>query len=344
MKQSRSPFLVGLMLLVGVAIFYFLFFYPPPKMAWKNVEIVKKNNAPQYFSALNGEPVTSTADIYPRVIAVMVDNHPDARPQSGLSIASVVYEAPVEGGFTRYFALFSSDQAVDKVGPVRSARPYFLDWLSEYGTPVYLHSGGSPDALTEIKRRGLFDANEFYWGEYYWRGDEADPPHNLFTKSNLWQTLAEKFGASHPTTTWSSWVFNDTPAVTSSSVKAISIHYTADYTVGWRYESDRQKYQRLINGQLFSDRELRPVSADNIIILEMPVQVLDEEGRKAIATVGAGSARVVRRGKLIRGTWKKTAVGDRTRVYDMNGNEVTLVPGKTWVEILPPATTIEVTQ
>ena len=300
--------------------------------------------AVQFHSQLDGSAVTTAEQTMPLVVGVMIDNHPDARPPAGITLARVVYEAPVEGGFTRYFALFSSGQTVGKAGPVRSARLYFLDWLAEYGTPVYMHSGGSSDALAEIKRRGIFSVNEFYWGEYYWRSDEADPPHNLFTKSNLWQALLEKFGDRYATTTWSGWVFGDAPSAASSTVKAVAVKYTADYTVGWRYELDSKKYRRFINGQLSSDRAGRPVLADNIIILEMPVRVLDEEGRKAIATIGAGSARVVRQGTLVRGTWKKSAVESRTRVYDASGQEITLVPGITWVEVIPPLTTVEITQ
>ncbi|MBI5728881.1 MAG: DUF3048 domain-containing protein [Candidatus Magasanikbacteria bacterium] len=341
-NKSLFFLLLGLAALFLIGIYLF-FFRSSEQGAQKPVvtEMVV-----QFRSRLDGAPVETVAEETPRVVGVMVDNHPDARPQAGISFARVVYEAPVEGGFTRYLALFNAGSLIDKVGPVRSARPYFLDWLEEYGitAPMYMHSGGSPDALAEIKRRDIFDTNEFYWGEYYWRSDEADPPHNLFTKSKLWQALLGKFSDRYPATTWQGWIFSDTGAATSSIVKALAINYTADYTVGWRYEADSKKYRRLGNGRLFSDREGRPVLADNILILEMPVQVLDEVGRKAIATTGSGSARVFHRGEFIRGTWKKTAVVERTRVYDANRNEMTLIPGITWVEIVPTGTEITVTQ
>lgn len=342
-KYFKKFVLYSIVVIIVLFVFGLIWFLSTrPKSV--PVILVAAPSVAQFHSQFDGSVVSTTEQTMPRVVGVMIDNHPDARPPAGISLARVVYEAPVEGGFTRYFALFNSDQTVNKVGPVRSARPYFLDWLAEYGTPVYMHSGGSPDALAEIKRRGIFDTNEFYWGEYYWRSTEADPPHNLFTRSTLWQSLLEKFGDRHATTTWQGWVFGDSPSTTSSPVKALAIRYTADYTVGWRYEAGSKTYRRLINGQLFSDRASRPVLADNIIILEMPVQVLDEEGRKAITTIGTGSARVVRQGVLVRGTWKKSAAEDRTRVYDANGKEVVLVPGITWVEVVPLNTSVEVTQ
>lgn len=296
------------------------------------------------YSELDGGVVSSATGTMPRVVGVMIDNHPDARPQAGISSARIVYEAPVEGSFTRYFALFDADQTVDKVGPVRSARPYFLDWQAEYGTLAYMHSGGSPDALDEIKNRKIFDTNEFFWGEYYWRSAEADAPHNLFTSSKLWQSLLKKYGARYPETDWQGWKFGDVPVATTSPVKAITINYNSNYSVGWAYQPLPARYGRIVNGKISSDQEGRSVVADNIVILEMSVKVLDDYGRKAITTVGTGDARVIRRGEMVRGIWKKNTVIDRTRFFDKQDNEIALAPGITWVEIVPPDTEIQITR
>lgn len=328
---------------IGVLIVCLLFFRSSPQVTQKSVAT---ETVMQFHSQLDGIAVSTTEQTMPRVVGAMIDNHPDSRPQAGIALARVVYEAPVEGGFTRYFALFSADQEVDKIGPVRSARPYFLDWLEEYGvvSPVYMHSGGSPDALVEIDKRGLFDTNEFYWGQYYWRGSEAVAPYNLFTRSKLWQAIIEKFGDRHPTSTWQGWLFGSVGGAATTTVKAISIDYNGDYSVGWQYQVVSQRYGRIVNGRASSDREGRRIVADNIIVLEMPVKILDDYGRKAIRTIGSGSARVVRQGVLIRGTWKKTAAGDRTRIYDMDGVEIALVPGITWVEVVPTDTAVGITQ
>jgi hypothetical protein len=153
---------------------------------------------PSYYSFLDGKPVGSASEQRPRVISIMIDNHPGARPQSGLSQAQVVYEVPVEGEFTRYFAIFNASTTVDKVGPVRSARPYFLDWLQEYGDALYIHSGGSPEALQILRNSTLFDANEFFRGAYFWRGTDHLAPHNLYTSSTAWNKLLAEYGRNRP--------------------------------------------------------------------------------------------------------------------------------------------------
>jgi len=141
---------------------------------------------------LDGICVDSVEKVNPELVAVMIENHSEARPQSGLSEASVVYEAPVEANYTRFMLIFPADAKIDKVGPVRSARPYYLDWLQEYGGPMYMHVGGSPDALDKIKTGNIFDLNEFYNGKYYWRDNVRSAPHNVYTSSELWGKALEK--------------------------------------------------------------------------------------------------------------------------------------------------------
>ncbi|HLC70188.1 MAG TPA: DUF3048 domain-containing protein, partial [Patescibacteria group bacterium] len=151
-------YFLGLVVVVGIYLVYLDFL---SKTAWNGVnESNSASSTPEfiYFSALDGRGVTSSEKVTPQVVAVMIDNHIDARPQSGLAVASVVYEVPVEGSITRFMALYDGDDLVEEVGPVRSARAYYLDWLSEYGDALYLHVGGSPEALNLIKKRSIFDA------------------------------------------------------------------------------------------------------------------------------------------------------------------------------------------
>src|SRR5581483_1401572 len=119
-----------------------------------------------------------------RPFAVVVENHPDARPQSGLSQADVVYEALAEGGITRFLAIFQS-QDVKSIGPVRSARTYFNDWAQEWGA-VYAHVGGNSDALALIKAGipGVSDADQFFNDPYFTRISSRRPPHNTYTSIN----------------------------------------------------------------------------------------------------------------------------------------------------------------
>jgi hypothetical protein len=274
----------------------------------------------------------------PQVISVMIDNHPGARPQAGLAKASIVYEVPVEGEFTRYFALYNASTTVDKVGPVRSARPYFLDWLQEYGDAVYMHSGGSPEALQLLKNSAMFDANEFFRGAYFWRGTTHAAPHNLYTSSSIWGKLLSDYGFNRTPISWKGWKFSSSSEkmTTSSSSQTynVSITYLPGYKVTWEYQATSGTFGRLLNDEVYRD-ESGSIMANNVVIQYVKIETTDDEGRKHITTVGEGEALVLIPSKLIRGTWKKGSVTERTRWYDQNGNEIPLNPGVTWVEVMP---------
>ncbi len=291
------------------------------------------------LSQFDGTPVSSTAEQIPEVLGVMIDNHPDARPEAGLSQARVVYEAPVEGGLTRYFALFNSNQVVAKVGPIRSARPYFLDWLAEYGRSSYWHSGGSPDALNLIKQYSVWDVNEFFFGPYFWRSSDREAPHNLYTSSEKWHTLIA--GTPHDPLNWAGWNFSRdfSASVSSSEVADLRIRM---YGVGWTYDSDLKRYVRFLNNKLLSDEAGQKILADTVVVQFVDTDVIDEEGRRTIATVGEGEARFLRDGRMVRATWKKSDRVSRTRFFDVSGKELLFKPGQIWIEVIPQNTLLEV--
>jgi hypothetical protein len=259
-----------------------------------------------------------------------------------------VYEAMVEGSFTRFFALYTISDEAPRVGPVRSARPYFLDWLAEYGDSSYWHSGGSPDALALIKKRNVFDVNEFYRGPYFWRDRSISAPHNLFTNSIQWQRYlgTEIISSTRPLQEYSGWKFeavgSPTQNASSSRVSEVVMSYTGRYLVGWKYDVATDRYSRTVNAVQQVDDDGAQVLADTIIIQEVPTRVLDEEGRREMDTIGSGLVRVIQHGMLIRGTWKKEAVSSRTRFYDVNGEEIALKPGTLWVQIVPPNTPVTI--
>ncbi|MEK7624829.1 MAG: DUF3048 domain-containing protein [Patescibacteria group bacterium] len=304
-----------------------------------SVSLILTPRPPLYLSQFDGMPVSSTAEQIPEVLGVMIDNHPDARPQAGLSQARVVYEAPVEGGLTRYFALFNSSQIVAKVGPVRSARPYFLDWLAEYGRSSYWHSGGSSDALSLIKQYAVWDVNEFYLGPYFWRSSDREAPHNLYTNSEKWNTLIA--GTPHDSSGWLGWNFgkNSLASASSSEVADLKINL---YGVGWSYDADLGRYVRSINNRAMFDEAGQKILADTVAVQFVDTDVIDEEGRRTVTTVGEGEARFVRDGRMWRATWRKADRASRTRFYDAGGNELSFKPGQIWIEVIPQNTTIEV--
>ncbi|OGH80953.1 MAG: hypothetical protein A3I29_03615 [Candidatus Magasanikbacteria bacterium RIFCSPLOWO2_02_FULL_44_11] len=336
-KKIRLALALVFVLVVAAVVGYFIFIR---KNEGTPLGQVTQAEPIKFYSQLDGTVVAEAGQV-PRVVGVMVDNHPDARPQqAGLSKASIVYEALAEGGITRYLAIFTASSSVEKVGPVRSARPYYLDWIREYGESPYMHCGGSPEALSLISRLGLFSLNEFVYSDYYWRDNKYYVPHNLFTNSSLWEKVLAKQGAQRPTKEWSGWLFEKTPSTSTSSVSAATIRYDSYYKVGWKY--DGKQYVRTINGVGHLDAGA-PITADTIIIQEVGTKVIDDVGRKELDTIGAGDLRVLKHGTMVRGIWKKESVTGRTKFFDQAGQEIPLAAGHIWVEVVPVKTPVEIT-
>lgn len=340
-------FLTGIIVFSG---FYFIFYKNGSSIAWKQSlsENHHENTSTVFFpynNYLDGRGVLTEGEKRPIVIGVMIDNSPDVPSQSGLSQAKVVYEALAEGGITRYFALFEKDQIVDSVGPVRSARMYYLDWLQEYGDALYLHVGGSPEALSFLKRSDIFDINEFGWGKYFWRSSQRVPPHNVFTNSKNWQEIYEKYGKGRSVVAWEGWKFGEVSATTSfeQSHQALLVPYFSSYKILWNYNPSSTVYERLVNGKIDKDSEGNLITSDNVIVQFVSTKVVDEVGRRDLKTTGSGEVVVARKGLLARGTWKKETVKSRTKFFDSQGKEIVLTPGKTWIQVVPASTVLEIT-
>jgi len=320
---------------------YFIFF---PKTYSKYQEPVESKIEIRFPSQLDGLEIDSEENQAPDVLGVMIDNHPDAYPQSGLNEAKIVYEAPAEGGITRYLAIFDKNQTVEKVGPVRSARPYYLDWLNEYGDALYMHCGGSPAALNAIKQENIFDANEFSHGQYYWRDNARSAPHNLYTDSEKWQKLFEDYSDGRPVKAWSGWKFDENFVVVSSTpMKEIKIVYGLGYEVVWKYNTEGGYFERYVDGQPHLDNVGVIITTKNILVQFTKTEILDEVGRREISTVDEGEGRVLFSGQIMQARWKKEGASERTIFFNEDKNEIKLKPGKTWVEIIPIGTKIEIT-
>lgn len=285
---------------------------------------------------LDGVCVDSEAETNPKLVAIMVENHFESWPQSGVVDARVVYEAPVEGNISRFLLLYTEDQDIAKVGPVRSARPYYLDWLAEYGAPQYMHVGGSPDALARISREDVNDLNEFSRGWYYWRDTNRYAPHNVYTSSELWQDALEAYPEHYTTSSYEGWKFADVTSCTDDAcVTTIDIPYAAGntYTATWTYNTTTETYMRSQAGSADIDTDGTQIMANTVIVQYVDSTVLDAVGRLGIDTIGAGRAIVFQKGNILEGEWRKDAVGSRTRWYD-GEEEIALTPGKIWVQVI----------
>jgi hypothetical protein len=291
--------------------------------------------------ALDGRP-GGEGEAESPYFAVIIDNLVEARPAHGLNAAGVVYEAPVESGITRFLAIFPNGTPESQVGPVRSVRPYFIDWAAEYGA-LLAHVGGSPEALGRLKRGAdaVTDLNEFWNGQYFWRATGRSAPHNVYASGDLLRQAAER--KESETTSLRPWRFKSVrPLEERPGSGGLTIGAkTPAYAVAWDYDRERNAYRRRQGGELQVDAATgEPVLASNIVVELTQVTVLDEVGRRRIMTVGEGEAVFALDGDVYRGTWRKPSAEGRTRFFDASGNELRLNVGLTWIEVVPEGTAV----
>lgn len=292
---------------------------------------VKAGPAP-ILSPLTGLPVTQQQHDYP-VIGVMVENSPDARPQSGLDQAGVVYEAIAEAGITRFLALFQ-ESSPQVLGPVRSSRPYYLDWAMAFDAP-YAHVGGSPDALQRIKDIGVKDLDQFFNPEPYHRISTRFAPHNMYTSLDGLRSLAASKG-------WTSSKFTpfvrkakEQPSKTPTA-KSISIGISgADYNVHYDYDPASNSYKRSEGGQPHIDNETKAQLSPKVVItLAMPYSLMADGYHSDYQTQGSGNMLLFQDGNVTQGTWSKGNPQDQFVFKDEAGNDMKLNPGQTWITVV----------
>ena len=292
---------------------------------------------------LTGLPVSPEASLR-RPIAVMVDDHPDARPQSGFNAAAIVWHAPAEGGVPRYMLIFQ-DQIPDEVGPVRSARQYYVEWAAELEA-MYLHHGGSPGALATLASRGngqwVWNADGFRWeGRYLWRTAGRFAPHNLYTDGKAMRRLAKRLGAVDGPVD-GAWTFRP-PAMPLLRPDGGSITVTYPYaSVTYRYEAATNRYERYVDGAKKpqvdpADGQL--VAPANVVILRMAFGPLNdghpEKQRLEAHNIGTGVAWIASNGRTVKGTWSKRSATAPTLLLGPDGSPIRLTAGQTFVQVLP---------
>lgn len=280
-------------------------------------------------------------------LAVMIENHPDARPQSGLSQASLVYEAIAEGGITRFMAVFRDPRQAVKVGPVRSARTYFVDFATELNA-FYAHVGGNMDALDQIKNTGVLDLDQFALGTSAYHRELQTGlalEHTMYSSTELLWNYATQQRNWSQTANFSPWTFqSDIASAKRPASASIHINFSSyDFKVDWNYDPATNLYTRSLAGQLHKDAVTgAAITAKNIVTetvqRQQTVTRIGEQGWIYTLT-GSGKATVYQNGTSIPATWKKDGT-NRTRYYDAAGKEISFVAGTTWVEIVHPDTPV----
>lgn len=291
---------------------------------------------------LTGEPVSPAVAAQP-ITAVVIENHPDARPQSGLSQAGVVYEANAEGGITRFLAFFQ-DQRPATLGPVRSLRTYFVDWALEFNAPV-AHAGGNADALDLVTPLGMKDLNALgAAASGFSRTSDRVAPHNLYTSADKLDALNKQFGFATPPKFTVSPRKADTPNPNPPHPN-VHINYSySGYQVDYAYDPATNTYARSLAGAPHVDRNTgKQIMVKNIVVQMMPTSYgTTRIGEQTVImqTVGSGTGWVLRDGDAIPITWKKADHNARTVLLDANGAEVPLNAGNTWYSIVPTGNTV----
>ncbi len=301
---------------------------------------------------LTGLPVTeAAAQLHP--IAVMVDDHRNARPQSGFNAAAQVWQAPAEGGVPRYMLIFQ-DARPAAVGPIRSARQYFIEWAAEWKA-MYVHVGGSPEAMATLRSSGrgqlVYNADGFrFEGTEMWRIKERAAPHNVYTDADRLGSMAAKVGAVDGPVV-PVWTFGEaTGPDTRPSGTTITIQYPYE-TITYRYDPTSNTYARFIDGA--STRQVdaadgRPVAPTNVVILRMRFGALDdghpEKKRLEAQDVGSGEAIISTNGRVINGTWQKAAPDAPTLLFGPDGLPIELTAGQTYIQVIALSYAYEVVE
>ena len=291
----------------------------------KNIsETTQKENTFKYpFTGIktNENPQNKTPYI------VVVENSKASRPQSGLSFADIVYETSAEGGIPRFIAIYHSNTA-DKIGPVRSIRPYFLTISKEYALPI-AHCGGSKEALNEVKNdSSIMSINEMNNGKYYYRDTKRKAPHNLYTSSeNILKAIKDK---EYNLEAKSSLNFDNEFFNNNDLKEALNITIKPNNVYETSYTFKNGNYIKSMDGEVAKDAITNSdLTFTNIVVQKTDITLQTDNSHLNIDLVSNGEGYVFSKGKVIEIKWSKDSEYSNTKLFDLNGNPISLSEGNT---------------
>jgi len=331
---------------------------------------------------LNGVLYTKTeADAWStrRPLAVMIENSPDARPQSGISQADIVFEAIAEGGVTRFMAMYYCAVQVrdTNLAPVRSARTYFIDWASGFNWPLYVHVGGAntpgpANALGQISDYGWSlqnDLNQFSIGypTFVRNASRLDRPvateHTMETTTEKLWAVADKRGWTNisperklgrtviPESDWKDgyegWVFSSDLGQSGTVTNVAYDFWTGykEYSVRWEFDTETKLYRRSMGGEVHTDLNTgKPVMASAVVVLLTTEKgPIDELKHMLYKTVGSGKALIYQNGQELSATWSKKTREAELQFTDARGKTVEFAPGLIWISVVSDSTKVDTT-
>jgi len=275
-----------------------------------------------------------------RPIAVMIDNHNEAWPQAGMQDAYMVYEIIVEGGETRLMALFKGAN-VEKIGPVRSARHYFVDYVME-NDAIYTHFGQSPQADTDIKKFKINNINGIAEdGVTFWRVKDKKSPHNAVTSTEkiLESAKNKKYKTTSTKESILNYVTDEVNLEDGQEAVNITIPHSNLQTVQYLYDEENKVYERYARKKEQTDwTTKKTITTKNIIITFCDNYTLEDKenkGRQGLKNIGTFDGYYITNGKAIKIKCVKNARDKQTIYQDLDGNKIEVNDGNTFVNICP---------
>ena len=292
-------------------------------------------------SLVTGQSTFARGAITVRPWMVMIDNHPDAYPQSGMDQAAMVFEGLAEYGVTRFIALYTDGITPDlnEIGPVRSTRLYFAQWAMGFH-PVYAHAGGSPDGVRVSETTDQFvNFEALNQPKFTWRDQRRRAPHNLYTSSALLRSFAEGKGVTSFADPAVGYLFATIPA--AAPVEATGINYfflDRSSRAGFTYDAASNGYHRTMRGRAHIDRVTgKQLWTRNVVVMQVHEAARAGDAKQRIdqEVLGSGPAQLFIAGRQIAGSWRKENEAAPLRFYDANGSEVVFNAGPIWVAAIP---------
>lgn len=322
-RLSKKQKIIGglALVVIGVGAFFAL--------RGEATKLVENKPPEPVYGQLTGMEVDEDVAKRP-VLGVMIENHPDSRPQTGLDSASIVFESVTEGGITRYLTLFQENMPKD-FGPIRSVRPYFVDWMMGFDASI-AHVGGSSEALARLNSRNAKTLSQFKYPDAYRRTNTREAPHNMYASSKDLRDLQEKLN--HKTSVFTPFPRSSDAAMQTPTAPKITLNFSyGDYAAQFRYQNTDNSYIRFLTGKPDIDAATnKQINVKNVVVIKM--------GGNTVQAIGTGEAFLFKDGGVQPVRWRQTSYKERIKLTDANGNEVPLSRGDTWFAVLPMTGTV----
>lgn len=334
-RKKKIIIIISIILVLGVGLFLYLFFNKDDAPIKKKIKKEKEIIEVKKLRIVDEDSKT-------RPYAVMINNHRQARiNHSGLQDAYIVYEAIVEGGLTRMMALFK-DKTTERIGSVRSSRPYYLDYALE-NDAIYVHFGGSEQALSDIRKLGVNNINGMYDSSAFWRDRTLGVAleHTAFTNIEKINETIKAKGYRMETNkelllNYKVDEINLNNLENAMVANNVVIPYSGYITTSYTYDPNTKLYNRFVNSTAHVDAITKAqYTTKNIIIVRVSNYNLDSYGRQALNNIGTGEGYYITNGYAIPITWQKNSRAEQTVYRYQNGDEIEVNDGNTYIQIQP---------